>query len=189
MGNQSIVSETTAPISLQEAFIKTAFKDTSSPENKAVFFSGPKAKRKMAKLCSKSDGFANVCQSEALGAFNEYQSFAFGKNATISLQDYYFIGDCISEAFADNASGTVRIYLDGVKGDGTFNRAEIPALLKNDKVTDFLVYDAMPKQSGIEPFEEIQMNKEELRDYIDRSIVGQVSRGIHQSNNQTSTIS
>lgn len=170
------------PITLQDEFINTAFEDASSPHNGAIFFSGPKAKRKACKMSrSNLEKYRTVVDTVALQKFNKFQPHYFGKKATFSLQEAYFIGDCISESFANNASGSVRVYLDGVKPHGTFNRVEIATLLKNDKITDFLVYDASPRNNKIQPFEEMRMSKDELRNYIDQTIKIVPFRDIGQS--------
>lgn len=172
---------TTAPISLQDEFIKTAFMDTSSPHDGAVFFSGPKAKRKAKKLSSTSEDYQTVIDTPALKEFNKYQKHYFGPDADISLQDAYFIGDCISEYFAKNATGTVRIFLDGVKPHGTFNRAEMPELTTNDKIDKFLVYDAAPFDKNTEPFSEMEMTHEELKEYVAHKVEKIPPRAIGQS--------
>ncbi len=171
---------TDTPQSLQDEFVNTAFLDTSSPHDGAVFFSGPKAKRKAVRLAKTDpDNYKTVVNTPALKAFNAYQPHYFGKNASFSLQEAYFIGDCISEYFASNATGTVHVYLDGVKPHGTFNRVELPELLENPDVTGFLVYDLSP-EGGLSPDGEA-MTKEKLQSYVKSCTDRRSFRGIGQS--------
>lgn len=164
-------------LSLHEKFLEIALMDTSSPHDGAIFFSGPAAKKEAKKLAEKSNGtMKTVIDTPALKEFSQHQSYYFGKNAELSLEEGYFIGDCISEKFAQDASGTVRVFLDGIKPHGTFNRAEVPALLKNPNVDRFLVYDTTPSIHDITRFQEMEFNKADFATYIERKLVGLTDR-------------
>ena len=158
----------TTTVNLVDDFLRTVTLDTSSPENGAVFFSGAKAKRAAKKACKSSD-FKNVTQTEALEEFNKWQKHCYGSDGFLSLQDYFAVGDWISEKFAQDASGSVAVYLDGVKPHGTFARAEIPALIANDKVTDFTVYDFAGSEGKPEP---VSMSKSEFGQYMKQKLEG-----------------
>ncbi|MCB1593225.1 MAG: hypothetical protein KDI90_12320 [Alphaproteobacteria bacterium] len=158
---------------LQEMFLDIALMDASSPHDGAVFFSGPGAKRRAKKLCDKSDGaMKTVIDTPALKEFVRHQSHYFGRDSKLTLQEGYTVGDWISERFAAEASGTVRVFLDGIKPHGTFNRAEVPALLENEDIDRFLVYDSKPTLRGIEPYEEMEFNRADFETYIERKLVG-----------------
>lgn len=165
-------------------FLEIALMDASSPHDGAVFFSGPGAKRKAKQICDKSDGaMKTVIETPALKEFVKHQSHYFGRNATMSLQEGYTVGDWISERFAAEASGTVRVYLDGIKPHGTFNRAEVPALLANPKIDRFLVYDSRPSLRDVEPYQEMEFNREDFETYIERKLIGVPDR--RMSDNHT----
>ena len=167
--------------SIVDNFLDIATMDVSSPHDGAVFFSGPKAKRKAKKLARQSDGeMMTVIDTPALTEFVKNQRHYFGKDAKMSLQEGYLVGDWISERFSEQATGTVRVYLDGVKPHGTFNRAEVPALLDNPNVDKFLVYDAQPTVRGVQPFQEMELNKEDFETYILRKIECMPDRRIGQ---------
>lgn len=163
--------------SLHEKFLEIALLDTSSPHNGAIFFSGPAAKKEAKKVAEKSNGtMKTVIDTPALKEFCEHQSYYFGKNSELSLEEGYFIGDCISERFAQDASGTVKVFLDGIKPHGTFNRAEVPALLNNPKVDKFLVYDTTPSIHNVTRFQEMEFNKADFATYIERKLIGLADR-------------
>lgn len=157
---------------LMDEFLKTTEMDTSSPENGAVFFSGPKAKR-LAKKMSKNGDFVNVTQTQALTEFNKWQRHCYGDDGFISIQDYYAVGDWISEKFANEATGVVTVCLDGIKPHGTFARAEIPALFMNDNVTHFVVYDYAGADGKPEP---VEMSKSDFADYVNAKLAGMKDR-------------
>lgn len=173
---------------LQNMFLEIALMDASSPRDGAVFFSGPTAKRKAKQMCDKSDGgMKTVIETPALREFVQHQCHYFGKNAKLSLQEGYAVGDWISERFAAEASGTVRVFLDGIKPHGTFNRAEVPALLANPKVDRFLVYDARPSLRDVGPFEAMEFNREDFATYIERKLIGQMDRRMSDNHTPVST--
>ena len=153
---------------LMDEFLKTAGMDTSSPENGAVFFSGPKAKRLARKMCNSGE-FVNVMQTQALTEFNKWQRHCYGDDGFISLQDYYTVGDWISEKFANEAVGAVTVCLDGIKPHGTFARAEIHVLFRNDNVTHFVVYDYSGADGKPEP---VEMSKSDFADYVKAKLTG-----------------
>ena len=163
---------------LQDEFINAALLDTSSPRNGAIFFSGPKAKRQAKKVVSGSNGEKKtVIETDALKEFNNQQSLYFGKDAIFSIDEAYFIGDCISEGFARDASGTVDVYIDGIKPHGTFARAEFPALLDNLDVDSFVVYDyASLKGQSNSVLQGLPMTKDEFACYITDKISGLADR-------------
>ena len=157
--------------SIIDNFFEIAMMDVSSPHDGAVFFSGPKAKRNATKLAAKSHGEKmTVIDTPALTEFVKHQRHYFGRDAKMTLEEGYTIGDWISERFAEQVSGEVRVYLDGVKPHGTFNRAEVPALLENDKIDRFLVYDSQPSIRDVGPFEEIELNRDDFKSYIERKV-------------------
>ncbi len=168
--------------SLQEKFLDIALMDTSSPVDGAVFFSGPKAKRKAGKMVKQSGGdMKTVIDTPALKEFVKNQSHYFGKNSLLSLEEGYAVGDWISERFAENAKGNVHICIDGVKPHGTFNRAEVPALLDNPDLDKFYVYDSQPSVRGVQPFEQMEFNREDFQTYLERKLIGRVDRRLDQS--------
>lgn len=167
---------------LQEKFLDIALMDTSSPVDGAVFFSGPKAKRKAGKMVKQSDGdMKTVIDTPALKEFVKNQSHYFGKDSLLSLEEGYAVGDWISERFAENAKGDVHICIDGVKPHGTFNRAEVPALLDNPDLDKFYVYDSQPSVRGVQPFEQMEFNREDFQTYLERKLIGRVDRRLDQS--------
>lgn len=163
----------------KEALINTAFMDTASPTDGAIFFSGPKAKRLVKQLVKSSDGaMVSVLDTPALQEFNQYQHLYFGKNAVMSIEEGYEVGRWISEKFASEASGNVTIVIDGkVKPHGTFNVAEFSVLLKNPNVTGFTVidYDTIKGQHNAQP-ERIPMNKEDCKAYVEKKLAGVADR-------------
>ncbi len=167
---------------LQEKFLDIALMDTSSPVDGAVFFSGPKAKRKAGKMVRQSDGdMKTVIDTPALKEFVKNQSHYFGKDSLLSLEEGYAVGDWISERFAENAKGNVHICIDGVKPHGTFNRAEVPALLDNPDLDKFYVYDSQPSVRGVQPFEPMEFNRQDFQTYLERKLIGRVDRRLDQS--------
>lgn len=163
---------------LQDKFVNIAFMDCSSPPDSAIFFSGPRAKRAAKADVARSGGERKtVLETEALNEFNKWQPLYFGQNAKFSISEAYFIGDCISESFARQASGKVTIYLDGIKPHGTFARAELPTLLSNPAITQFVVHDfgKVDLRAGQQPAG-IVMDKEQLQSYINRHTEGMPDR-------------
>lgn len=159
---------------MQDSFLSVALLDASSPPDGAIFFSGPRAKRAAKQAVTRSDGkLQTVLDTEALSEFNKWQPLYFGKDAKFSIAEAYFIGDCISESFARNASGAVTIYLDGIKPHGTFARAELPTLLQNPNVEKFIVHDygTVDMRSAQAPTP-VEMDKQKLAQYIQNRIDG-----------------
>jgi hypothetical protein len=158
--------------------LDTASLDTSSPQDGAVFFSGARAKRAAKKLAgSKNNDFKTVIDTDALKAFNTMQSHYFGRNASVSVEEAYFVGDCISENFAGNATGSIRVYLDGIKPHGTFARCEVPQLIQNTNITEFVIYDydGVDLAAG-QKVEPITLDCNEFKAYIECKLAGKCDR-------------
>ena len=117
--------------------------DTSSDQDKAVFFSGADEKRQAADFCRKNPGYKHVCMTEALHQFDDLK--LFGRGSPLTIKEIYDLGDIISERFAQEASGNVTIFIGPkCKPHGTFMRVELPAIMSNEAV---LTINGNPKQN------------------------------------------
>lgn len=110
--------------------------DVNVDQDRSVFFSGTRNRRKAVSFCrmqdTQNENFKTILDTQAWRKLVQHDFIT--RDSLFLSEDKFALRDIVCRRFSEQASGNVTAFINPQRPFGTFFRIELPILLANDKV-------------------------------------------------------